>query len=634
MKYNKTAKIAILIAAIILISTFVAAPFGPTGGPTNIGATLAYGNVDLSDAVTASGSDSVPAFKLTTPGKAIILTTSAGEINTNQLIFASRTGFRGVYYNDTEKHAYSGDSFRLNGVEYTISRTGTGTASAYRFSSAQSGSLMIGTGASNTLILPDNGLDVKIVLGSIETSKRLPATVVFNSPVAGADVGTAGTRAAGAAGVSGEASGTAVEGCEDADKDADNPSIEPSYVTIISGGTQTNIMDKCVVSGDVTRLHEAVCDGDTAKVEQVVCPEDMSCPIGEGACRRNTEASAKFCEKTDPLTAFNADALIFSTTTKGIMMGSYAATIQTIEVGGETAEVGREFGAWADYCKDSKTLIEYYCTPGNEQRGAFREVICLNGCLDGKCENKPYCYDSDGGAYSSVKGTIRGVNASGQYFNKTDSCKDGNTVIEYRCSTNTGRECKSDEQCTSGNCGDEKLICNPARPGDPPAPYLSNGFVYEELSCDTGKYCNDGKCVSGTAPLCKACDPLNKFNIRQGTACTGATPTAWVLKRCPAGQYCNADNCVPEPKATIAQVTEAFNRRKQWALLLNDTLGWIETAKQITPIIEIAAGRYAGMEQIANGLNSVQTIILQRAITRDIGADIGSGFFGPGGPGL
>ncbi|MFH1065991.1 MAG: hypothetical protein V1734_05795 [Nanoarchaeota archaeon] len=659
MKYNKTTKIAILLLAIIIISNFAFATRtgGGAGDITAIGARLTYGNVDLSDAVTAStGSDSVPAFKLTTPGKTIILTTTAGAtINTDQLIFASRAGFRGLYYNDTEKHAYSGDSFTLNSVEYAISRRGTGTASAYRISTTRGETIIIGTRASNTLILPDSGTNIKIVLASGETDVTLPATgltVVFNNrgedSVADA-MAEAELSAAERGSVTGTASGQAVQGCSDNDENEDDDGIYvPSHVSVVSDdGAETTTPDYCARRADVTRLYEAVCTAeDTASVRMVVCPENMICRAG--ACAEPDAAIAdKYCLDSDIMTEENAEALSRTAATKGTTVGFYTATCK----GNEEC---MPFSAWSDYCRDDKTLIEYYCSDETMQ-GMFREIICLNGCDGGRCEEEPpYCYDSDGGAYASVQGTIRGVNATGEYFAKTDSCKDSNTVKEYACMARSisgsaaGQECQIGTTCASGYCktmyGQQgeitSMVCSDCQGNadcsggkvceqgscvEAAANYLANGFVSYEIPCGAGKYCNDGKCVSGEQ-LCNQCDPLNPFNIRQGTACTGATPTAWVLKKCPAGQYCNANNCVTEPKASIDDVTTAFNNRKKWALLLNETLGWIETAKQITPIIETASSSYTDtLMQIATGLNSLQTLMLRGQIGVDAGfvADTG-----------
>ncbi|MBU2638134.1 MAG: hypothetical protein KJ955_04120 [Nanoarchaeota archaeon] len=671
MKYNKTTKIAILLLAIIIISNLAIATRtdGGPGGITAIGARLTYGNVDLSDAVTTSGSasTSVPAFKLTTPGKTIILTTTAGAtINTDQLIFASRAGFRGLYYNDTEKHAYSGDSFTLNSVEYTISRRGTGTASAYRISTTRGETIIIGTRASNTLILPDSGTNVKIVLASGETAVTLPATgltVVFNNRGADSVADAMAEAESGAAergSVTGTASEQAVQGCSDNDESEDDDGIYvPSHVSVVSDdGAETTTPDYCARSGDVTRLYEAVCTReDTATVRMVVCPEDKVCRAG--ACTEPDAAIAgKYCLDSDIMTADTAESLGRTAATKGTTVGFYTSTYAA-------NQEGREFGAWSDYCRDEKTLIEYYCSEESRQ-GMFREIICLNDCEGGKCEDPPYCYDSDGGAYASVQGTIRGVNETGEYFAKTDSCKDTSAVIEYACVASSisgsaaGQECQIGTTigttCASGYCktmyGQQgeitSMVCADCQGDADCSPgkvcwqgacveadenYVANGFVSYEIACGDGKYCSEGRCVSGVAPtpVCLQCDPLNKFNIRQGTDCNDdGTPSEWTLKRCPAGQICSADRCVPEPKSTIAEVTTAFNNRKKWALLLNETLGWIETAEQIPPLIEAASGSYTDtLEQIAAGLNSLQALMLRGQIGVDPGieADIGLELF-------
>lgn len=607
MKRNNLIKAAaagfFLFAILILLN--LAAAEGP------LSARLTYGNVDLSDAVSdelidavgSSGIDAIPAFSLTTTGESITIAPSTGEERTNKLMFVSDERYRAVYFNNLDEiMPYDGDSFTLNGIEYTIERSRTGTAAAYRVSSTESGSLMIRTRASNTLVLPDSGMSVKIVLASGERTERLPTaglTVLFNSR-AETDVGATGaSRAAGRGSVSGTASEDAEPGCIDNDESEDDDGIyAASHVSVVSDdGAETITSDYCARRGDVTRLYEAVCTAEgTATVRMIVCPEDKICK--QGACREpNAEIAGKYCLDSDVMTADNAEALSRTVSTKGTTVGFYTATCT-----GENECM--PFSAWSDYCRDSKTLIEYYCSDESRQ-GLFREIICLNGCTDGICAEPPYCYDSDGGPYENVKGTIRGVNATGEYFVKTDSCKDANTVVEYRCTSPTS---------------------------NPPTSYLSNGFGVEEKACGEGKHCSDGKCVSGEM-LCNQCDPLNDFNIREGTACNAdETPSAWNLKRCPAGKYCSANTCVDEPKATIAQVTGAFDHRKKWALLLNETLSWIETAKQIEPIISpaIISPVYGTiMEEIATGLSGTQTLLLRREIQVTSETNIGDDVFRP-----
>ena len=50
-------------------------------------------------------------------------------------------------------------------------------------------------------------------------------------------------------------------------------------------------------------------------------------------------------------------------------------------------------GVWQDSCKDSKTLIEYYCD--DELNNNFVEYVCPGPCVDGACiENKQDCESS------------------------------------------------------------------------------------------------------------------------------------------------------------------------------------------------------------------------------------------------
>ncbi len=590
MKALNTAKIAVLLFVIMLFSEFAAAPdaLDDAAGTAGIDAALAYGDADLSDAVTTAGADAVPAFALSTTTDSIIISPAGAEAATDTLLFVSESGFEGVYFSGADGiAAYDSDSFALNGVDYTIERAD----SAYRISSTERGSLVIGTRASNTLILPDTGRNVKILVDSREIPRTLPAALVFNSPITASAVeamAEAESSAAERGSVSGAAAEGAEVGCTDNDEDEEDDGIYvPSYVGVVNeAGDETITADYCARRGDVTRLYEAVCTADdTAAVRMVVCPEDKACR--QGACiEPDAGIAGKYCLDSDIMTADTAESLTNTAATKGTTVGFYTATYAA-------GDSGREFGAWSDYCRDDKTLIEYYCSEESRQ-GLFREVICPEGCRDGVCSQPPYCMDSDGGSFENVKGSIKGVTASGEYISQDDTCSDRNTAHEYSCDSFNEIQ----------------------------------GFKEENKACGDGKYCSEGKCITGEAPaaVCNQCDMLNDFNIRDGTACNAdGTQAEWQLKRCPAGQYCNADNCVAEPKATMTDVTSAFNHRKKWALLLNETLSWIETARGVSPppAVTSVSSRYTNlMEEIAGGLSSTQLLLVRRYAVPDIGGGI------------
>ena len=577
MKRNNLIKITVagfFIFALLLLSNFAAAPgaFGDTGGVSQIGANLEYNEeINLSEILSDPGASSLTAFALSTPSESITL---AGGERTNALVFITESGYRGVYVlTDSTIVEYEEDTFRINSVEYTIERT----SSSYRITSSQSGSLMIGTQSSGTLILPFAERRAKIVVGSAEVLRTLPAVVIFNSRGTGSSaeaMAEAESDAAERGSVSGTASEDAELGCTDNDGDEEDDGIYmPSHVSVVNAaGSETVTADYCARRGDVTRLYEAVCNSDdTATVRMVVCPEDKVCR--GGACiEPDEEISGKYCLDSDIMTEDTAEALTRTVSTKGTTVGFYTATY--------TGNDGREFGAWSDYCRDRDTLIEYYCSDASRQ-GLFREIICSEDCVNGVCAIPPYCMDSDGGSFENVKGTVKGVTVGEEYYSHEDSCLDANTVTEYSC-----------------DAFDE-----------------TDAFKTENKACGAGKHCSEGKCVSGEM-LCNQCDLLNDFNIKEGTACDGTTPTAWNLKRCPAGQYCSANTCIDEPKATMAQVTTAFEHRKKWAVLLNETLSWIETAKQIAPLTTVVtSGGYADtMEQIATGLSGTQLLLVRREI--------------------
>ncbi len=144
-----------------------------------------------------------------------------------------------------------------------------------------------------------------------------------------------------------------------------------------------------------------------------------------------------------------------------------------------------------DYCVDSGTIMEYYCS-GNYEQGSqqscgtdsytgdnyclndsvykdYRDYYCSSGecdytdtptlqeeceygCTNGTCDGPPdSCSDTDGGYVIHIQGTVSGYNNELPY-NYTDYCVDNVTLNEYFCS---GTQCSSNQY----NCAWNSTVC-------------------------------------------------------------------------------------------------------------------------------------------------------------------------------
>lgn len=557
----KTVKISICIALclVLIYSAFVSAV------DTAIGAKVEYGDVDLTSTLTVEAYTLSP----TVAGSHITINNAAGRaIETEEIVFTNEAGSEGVYYKDGSRYIRIGSeaTFVMQRNTYTIKHLATGSRAlsdtgiatgAYRLSASAN---YMSTGSDpfvffNMAFFPDDGSDTVIRAGDTFASADLPFMFVFNSRASGrvtalteeeiSDVETSTAERGASEGAVPEEVVTALggeAGCIDNDAEEDNPLEVESYVSVVrADGSAMVVTDYCVESDDSV-IYEASCTDGEARVSKMDCPADKPC--SRGACRGEGTIT-KFCIDSDrsPRTTEAGSsykpAMEREVTTTSNTIGYYAAT-----------EGGKEFGAWNDYCRDDKTLIEYYCagTGATSTTGLFREIICPKGCADGRCVNPPYCFDSDGGQNENVKGKVRVITAASAFLTHEDVCKDGSTVTEYYCNKDNQIE----------------------------------GFASADKACGEGKSCSNGKCVAaGTITDCKRCDTLNKFNIWVGTSCNeDGTPVMATAKltRCASGTYCDTatNACIAEPIATESDVINSLNRRKTWAVLLDESSWWLE----------------------------------------------------------
>lgn len=174
-----------------------------------------------------------------------------------------------------------------------------------------------------------------------------------------------------------------------------------------------------------------ICTSDTSLTEyycgQLGYKEDeiYKCAVGckAGACLKGT--AAKECTDTDFKDYYKKGAVTY----KGV-----------------TTE---------DFCKDTKTLAEQYCT--NVDVASQEEKFCTNGCSNGACaqvtatDSKAGCTDPDlGSGQEFTKSTVTDPNGA-----ITDSCLNSNTVKEWKCNsvgfrTSTNIACANG--CTDGAC--------------------------------------------------------------------------------------------------------------------------------------------------------------------------------------
>jgi hypothetical protein len=95
-------------------------------------------------------------------------------------------------------------------------------------------------------------------------------------------------------------------------------------------------------------------------------------------------------------------------------------------------------GYGSNYCSSGdvyRDYIDYYCTSGACDSTSTPELVeeCTYGCTDGVCDGPPdSCSDTDGGFVVENQGTASGY-YEGSPYNHTDYCVDSTNIVEYYC---------------------------------------------------------------------------------------------------------------------------------------------------------------------------------------------------------
>ena len=241
-----------------------------------------------------------------------------------------------------------------------------------------------------------------------------------------------------------------------------------------------------------------------------------------------------------------------------------------------------------DYCKDAKTLVEFYSTNKPKFNGSMKPIsghgmevhTCVSSCLDGacdaKCKNDADCQKGEkcekgicvkhNDIYECVKNgntVTRKVNGI-IVETKTDKC-DGIGIIKNDCSKDNksilskiidcAYGCDKDKlTCNKGECKDnfdckdpKKPICNPKTSICEPCPkgtyydeklHSCTNIKCEQLEGDRVRYTKDGKSKI-YEPKCA------EENVYAFPTCDHRNNMIWDSKACPNGCDKEANQCRP-----------------------------------------------------------------------------------------
>ncbi|MEK6816833.1 MAG: hypothetical protein AABY09_04420, partial [Nanoarchaeota archaeon] len=263
------------------------------------------------------------------------------------------------------------------------------------------------------------------------------------------------------------------EPCRDMDASSADPFSAASYAYTSDGLV---LSDRCqynmATGGEV--LSEATCVGGQLSSVEHVCG---TAGCAKGKC--GSQAEAAFCVDTDQDVSLKDLELVELPDvfrSKGATAGFYASV-----------QGGMEFGVWSDYCASQNTMIEYYCSGGNDNRARFANVLCKGGCIDGVC-TKPSCFDSDGGNNERAAGSVKGVLSNDSTYLFADYCN-GNALVEYYCDASASEGYNSASTPCANGCGGTPASCLP-----------SDDLLGE--SCTSTSECGGYVCETG---ICKSC---------------------------------------------------------------------------------------------------------------------------------
>lgn len=254
--------------------------------------------------------------------------------------------------------------------------------------------------------------------------------------------------------------------------DSDNGKNALEAGVITKGEVTYN--DSCA---STTAVFEYYCTDNEIQSERVNCPEGTECSGGRcaaplcndsdggqvanvfGTVVKGTERHPDECADANTVREYycsgNSVADILLTCPSGTVCtgGVCNASVCTDTDGGfnlfERGTVREGGGVYIDYCSDTSSVKEYYCS-----NGTMAQTIgnCGEGfyCSDGRCLEYT-CRDTDGGRDEDEFGTVS--KGSDEW---SDECYDDNTVREYYCDGNevssTRIDCGSSEICSDGQC--------------------------------------------------------------------------------------------------------------------------------------------------------------------------------------
>jgi|GEM_PF-2359356 len=272
-----------------------------------------------------------------------------------------------------------------------------------------------------------------------------------------------------------------------------------------------NYTDYCTSSG---QIYEFYCDGNDLRSTTVYCPEDYVCSSGKcvsNLCTDTDNGADKYtvgnvtkaaiiytdyCYDSDSVKEYycSSDEVYYDTIEcpSGYRCDEGKCKVTSMcdesDDGDDEYEKGTTTyeGSYTDYCYDSETVLEYFCD--GDYSVDHDEIDCSSGyeCEDGQCVPSDECDETDDGEDEYEKGTTT-YNGESQ----SDSCYDGNTVLEYFCDgshsmDDTTIDCLEDYVCVDGEC--VEVSCTDSDDGED---YGTAGTVTYSEGDDDETYSDD-----------------------------------------------------------------------------------------------------------------------------------------------
>lgn len=289
-----------------------------------------------------------------------------------------------------------------------------------------------------------------------------------------------------------------------------------------AGASATTYTDSCIGTSGV---QEYYCENNQIKPESMTCPEGTICESGtctdivcsdtdggynnyvKGTVAKGSETHTDSCNGTSNVVEY-ACGTSNQITSASMRCGSgeacsdgacvMAPTVCTDTDGGnyvyEKGTTTSDAGTYIDYCLDTSTVKEYYCS-GTTIIDASLYCGSSYVCSNGACVTA-VCTDSDGGRDENEFGTTtRGA------YSERDTCYDSDTVNEYYCNGDLMAgikiDCDSDEVCSDGVC--VHAACSETDDANDPTEFgrLSIGTTTREDSCTNLTQLKEYYCTSG-----------------------------------------------------------------------------------------------------------------------------------------